>query len=91
MLGKRRVIASISSVQSRSGYVVFAANGRMIVLLTAGGRDSAGSSSDMAALFTSMIAYTGTWSIDGDKVVTKVDGAWDPSLGRNRTSPPLRV
>ena len=25
-----------------------------------------------------MIAYTGRWSIDGEKFVTKVDGAWDP-------------
>jgi hypothetical protein len=33
----------------------------------------------MAALFTSMIAYTGRWSIDAEKLSTKVDGAWDPS------------
>ena len=25
-----------------------------------------------------MIAYTGRWSIDGEKFVTKVDGARDP-------------
>ncbi len=33
----------------------------------------------MAALYKSMFAYTGGWSIDGEKFVTKVDGSWDPS------------
>ena len=33
----------------------------------------------MAALFRSMIADTGRWSIDGEKFVTRVDGAWDPA------------
>jgi hypothetical protein len=61
------------------GYVVFASNGRMIVLLTSGGRTPAASGDDLAALFKSMAAYTGRWSIDGEQVVTKVDGAWDPS------------
>jgi hypothetical protein len=61
------------------GYVIFAPNGRMIALLTAGGRTPATSSAEMAALFTSMFAYTGSWSLDGEKFVTKVDGAWDPS------------
>jgi hypothetical protein len=60
------------------GYAIFAPNGRMIALLTAGGRTPATSSSDMAALFTSMFAYTGSWSLDGETFVTKVDGAWDP-------------
>jgi len=23
--------------------------------------------------------YTGRWSIDGEKLITQVDGAWDPS------------
>ena len=61
------------------GYAVFEPNGRMLVLMTSGGRAPAESSSDMATLFTSMVAYTGRWSIDGEKFVTKVDGAWDPS------------
>jgi hypothetical protein len=61
------------------GYAIFAPNGRMIGLLTSGGRTPATSSSEMAALFTSMVAYTGSWSLDGETFVTKVDGAWDPS------------
>ena len=61
------------------GYAVLESNGRMLVLLTWSGRTPAASSSDMANLFKSMAAYTGKWSFDGEKLVTKVDGAWDPS------------
>ncbi|MBV9597027.1 MAG: lipocalin-like domain-containing protein [Chloroflexi bacterium] len=56
------------------GRVVFEPSGRMVVLMTAAAR----SSSDMADLFKSMIAYTGQWSIDGEKLTTHVDAAWDP-------------
>ncbi|MHB8687271.1 MAG: lipocalin-like domain-containing protein [Candidatus Dormibacteraceae bacterium] len=61
------------------GYAVLESNGRMIALLTSSGRTPAASSSDMTTLFKSMVAYTRRWSIDGEKLVTKVDGAWDPS------------
>jgi hypothetical protein len=61
------------------GYGVFEANGRMIALLTSAGRTPAAAGADLAALFKSMVAYTGRWSIDGEKIVTTVDGAWDPS------------
>ena len=71
-------------------YAVFDPNGRVIALLTSAGRTSAASSSDMAVLFKSMIAYTGEWSIDGEKFVTKVDGAWDPKWNGQR-KPLLRL
>jgi hypothetical protein len=61
------------------GYAVFASGGRMIAILTSEARTRAASASDMAALYKSMVAYTGRWSIDGEKFVTQVDGAWDPS------------
>ena len=61
------------------GYAVFEPTGRMISLLTAGARTRAASATDPAALHRSMVAYTGTWSIDGDRFITQVDGAWDPS------------
>jgi hypothetical protein len=61
------------------GCAVFEPSGRMLALLTPADRTPAASSSEMAALFKSMAAYTGTWSIDGEKFATKVDGAWDPS------------
>jgi hypothetical protein len=61
------------------GYMVFDPTDRMLVLMTAGGRTPAESASQMASLYQSMGAYTGRWSIDGEKLVTEVDGAWDPS------------
>jgi hypothetical protein len=51
----------------------------MIAILTADARTRSASATDMKALFTSMVAYTGRWSIDGETFVTQVDGAWDPS------------
>jgi hypothetical protein len=33
----------------------------------------------MAALFKSMVAYTGRWSNDDERLLTRVDRAWDPS------------
>ena len=61
------------------GRVVFAPDGRMIVLITPAVRTPPESASEMAAIFKSMAAYTGRWSIDGERFVTEVDGAWDPS------------
>ena len=61
------------------GYAMFESSGRMISLLTSDAGSRAASASDPAALHRSMVAYTGMWSIDGDKFITRVDGAWDPS------------
>ena len=60
------------------GSVVFEPSGRMLVLMTSGSRRPAECDSDMTALFKSMVAYTGRWSVDDEKLVTRVDGAWDP-------------
>lgn len=59
------------------GYAVFEPGGRLIVMITSGARTRAAAVTDMTALHKSMIAYTGRWSIDGEKFVTQVDGAWD--------------
>ena len=61
------------------GRVVFAPDGRMIVLITPAVRTPPESASEMAAIFKSIAAYTGRWSIDGERFVTELDGAWDPS------------
>jgi hypothetical protein len=61
------------------GYAMFESGGRMISILTSGAGTRSASASDPAALHKSMVAYTGLWSIDGDKFVMQVDGAWDPS------------
>jgi hypothetical protein len=51
----------------------------MIAMLVPSGRSHADSDADAAQLFRSMVAYSGRWSIDGEKFVTRVDMAWEPS------------
>ena len=71
--GDRLDVLSAESLER----VVFEPSGRMIVILTSAARTRAASATDMAALFRSMVAYTGRWWIDGEKFVKQVDGAWD--------------
>jgi hypothetical protein len=61
------------------GSALFDRTGRMTVLITSGARTKADTDSDRAGLFTSMVAYTGKWTIDDEKLITQVDGAWDPT------------
>jgi hypothetical protein len=61
------------------GYAMFESSGRMISILTSDASTRAASAADPAALHKSMVAYTGSWSIDDDKFLIRVDGAWDPS------------
>ncbi|MBK9625630.1 MAG: lipocalin-like domain-containing protein [Rhodocyclaceae bacterium] len=60
-----------------NGHVVLAADGRMIALLTAGTRKPGETDSDMANLFRTLVAYTGIYRIDGERLITKVDGSWN--------------
>ena len=60
-----------------NGYVVLAPDGRMIALLTAGERAVGETDSDMANLFRSMVAYTGSYRIEGDRLITRVDASWN--------------
>ena len=59
------------------GYVVLAPDGRMIALLTAGERKAGDTDGDMANLFRSMVAYTGNFRLEGDRLITKVDASWN--------------
>jgi hypothetical protein len=61
------------------GYAIFDADGRMMAILAASDRVAGTSVADMAELFRSMVAYSGRWSIDGERFVTEVDLASDPS------------
>lgn len=56
------------------GRIIFDPAGSMTALLTAGAR-----SGDGAALFGSMLAYTGRFTADGTNFVTHVDAAWVPA------------
>jgi len=60
------------------GYIVFTPGGRMMVMLEGEGRKSPTSDQDRLALFRTMGAYTAKYSVEGDKLIMKVDAAWHP-------------
>ena len=60
-----------------SGYLIFTPEGRMMVLITSEGRKPGPAAEDRAALFSTMISYTGMYRIEGDKFTTRVDHSWN--------------
>jgi hypothetical protein len=58
-----------------AGYLLLAPGGRMMTLLTS----SLNRGNDPAALFNSMMAYSGMYHVDGDRLITDVDLAWFPA------------
>ena len=62
-----------------NGYGIFTAEGRTIAILTAEGREVPITDADRAAAFKTMVSYTGTYRIEGDHWITKVDVSWNES------------
>ena len=62
-----------------NGYVVMTTEGRWIVIQTAEGRHPPQSDEDRIGAFKSLLAYSGKYRTDGNKVVIKVDIAADES------------
>ena len=59
-----------------SGYLIFTPERRMMGLITAEGRRPGSTQEERAALFSSMLSYTGIYRIEGEKFTTKVDHSW---------------
>jgi hypothetical protein len=64
--------------QNPTGYVIFTPEGRVMFVLTGEGRKAAKTIQDRAELLNSLVAYTGTYRVEGDKWITKVEVAWNP-------------
>ena len=62
-----------------NGYLVITPGGRWIVIQTAEGRTVAKDDGARAAAFRSMLAYSGTYRVETDKITIKVDISWDES------------
>jgi hypothetical protein len=62
-----------------TGYVIFTPEGRVFFVLTGEGRKAAKTVQERADLMSSLVAYTGTYRLEGDKWITKVEVAWDPA------------
>ncbi len=62
-----------------NGRLTLTAAGDWIVVQTAQGRKVPQSDVDRSAAFRSMLAYSGKYRAEGEKIVIKVDIAWDES------------
>ncbi len=61
-----------------TGYAIFTPEGRVRFVLTGEGRKPAKTDQERAELLSTLIAYTGTYRVEGDKWITKVEVAWNP-------------
>jgi hypothetical protein len=62
-----------------SGYIQFLAEGRMTVVITAEGRKAPVTDADRAALYSTLVAYTGGYRVEGDKWITRVEVSANPA------------
>ena len=59
------------------GRLVLTGEGHWLIIITRTNRSPAKTSDEKAALLDSMLAYSGKYSIDGDKITTRVDMTWN--------------
>ncbi len=72
--------------QHPTGYVIFTPESRVWFVLTGEGRKPAKTDQERAELLSTLIAYTGTYRVEGDKWTTKVEVAWNPEwVGTEQT------
>lgn len=83
----------VQKSQEQGGYRVFTRGGHAFVLniykprKAPPGQDA--SDADLAALFRTMSAFTGTYKVDGDKLIIRVDASWIESW--NGSDRPFRL
>ena len=77
--------------KSPTGYILFLPEGRMAVVITGEGRKAPASDQDRANLYNSVVAYTGGYSVDGDKWITKVEVSANPAWVGTEQSRTFRV
>lgn len=61
-----------------TGYTAFLPEGRVFFILTGEARKPAKTDQERAGLLNTLVAYSGTYSVEGDKWITKVEVAWNP-------------
>jgi hypothetical protein len=60
-----------------NGFLILGSDKRMMVLVTAKGREPGNTGEKLAALFSTMMAYTGQYLIEGDRIITRIDSSWN--------------
>jgi hypothetical protein len=63
--------------QHPKGRQIATADGRWLALVTAEGRPVPKTDEERAQALRTMIAYTGRYRVEGGKVITKVEAAWN--------------
>jgi Lipocalin-like domain len=72
--------------ENPTGYAVFTEEGRAFFILTGELREPATNDEQRAGLLNTLVAYTGTYRVEGDKWITKVEVAWNPEwVGSEQT------
>jgi len=61
-----------------TGYATFSPEGRVFFVLTGEGRKAAKTDQERAELLGTLVAYSGTYSVEGDQWATNVEVAWNP-------------
>jgi hypothetical protein len=69
-----------------TGFLILTDGGRMMAVVTAGDRAPPETEADRAALFENMMSYTGNYRLEGDKLITKVNGTEQPRFSIRRRS-----
>jgi Lipocalin-like domain len=60
-----------------NGYLVLGPDGRMMFYVEAAGRKVPRNEEDRSSAYGTLAAYTGRYRVEGDKWITRVDGAWN--------------
>ena len=61
-----------------AGYATFTPEGRVFFVLTGEARKPAKTDQERAELLNTLVAYSGTYDLEGDKWTTRVQVAWNP-------------
>ena len=64
--------------QKPTGYATFTPEARVFFVLTGEARKAAKTDQERAELLNTLVAYSGTYTVEGDKWTTNVDVAWNP-------------
>jgi len=74
-----------------TGYVMFSPESRVWFVLTGDGRKPAKTAEEKAALLDSLVAYSGTYRLEGDTWITSVEVAWNPAWVGTEQRRPFRL
>jgi hypothetical protein len=59
------------------GYLIFTPEGRMMTVITRADRKPATTLQEQAVLLQSMVAYTGRYTVEHDRIITRPDVSWN--------------